>query len=470
VKKLIALLFVAGVGFLIFKFGGALFRKLDRTKPQISLKSEILGLGSGNASAEFSVKDEGAGIAKVSILAQQNEKTIELFQQEIPEANNELNFNSPISVHDKGFIEGPIKLTFTAVDNSFFHNEESVSKDLLLDYAKPQVQILTQQFRAKEAGAEFVMFRAKDSNLKATGVSVGKILFPAVKASELDSAFANEPDIYGALFAIPFASSGGDRHINIYADDMAGNQTLVAMTFLIDTYKQAEASPKITEKFVNEKIEELLPGYERRSGKKAELNRSNEEGLAKAFKLINEEYRGVLEKILQEKMTKNAPGKFLWREIFIKPMPSATSSTLGEKRHYFLNNVDAGNSVHAGLDLASVENDAVHAANDGTVVMAEEFGIYGNAILIDHGFGVFSLYGHLSSIGKNVNDKVSKGDEIGRSGRTGLAGGDHLHFEIRINGIPVSPIEWWDQKWMQDDFYGKLAGVKTNLLASKINN
>ena len=112
---------------------------------------------------------------------------------------------------------------------------------------------------------------------------------------------------------------------------------------------------------------------------------------------------------------------------------------------------------HMGFDLASVRRDRVPAANDGLVALARYFGIYGNAVVIDHGFGLMSLYGHLSSIAVEEGQAVKRGEILGRTGETGLAGGDHLHFTMLVQGQPVNPVEWWDGKWIEDRLHRKLA-------------
>ena len=112
--------------------------------------------------------------------------------------------------------------------------------------------------------------------------------------------------------------------------------------------------------------------------------------------------------------------------------------------------------VHRGFDLASVQQAPVHASNAGVVVHADFLGIYGNSVINYHGLGVQSLYAHLSTIGVKVGDSVTKGQELGRTGSTGLAGGDHLHFTILVQGTPVNPVEWWDQHWLQDRVLRKI--------------
>ena len=132
-------------------------------------------------------------------------------------------------------------------------------------------------------------------------------------------------------------------------------------------------------------------------------------------------------------------------------------SAFADGRTYIYNGQTVDHQVHLGFDLAVVEHTPVRAANDGTVLYTGYFGLYGNTIIMDHGCGLQSLYGHLSSIGTRVGEQVKRGQEIGRSGQTGLAGGDHLHFSLLVEGIFVNPTEWWDPHWIHDRLELKLA-------------
>jgi murein DD-endopeptidase MepM/ murein hydrolase activator NlpD len=81
---------------------------------------------------------------------------------------------------------------------------------------------------------------------------------------------------------------------------------------------------------------------------------------------------------------------------------------------------------------------------------------YGNSVVLDHGCGLFSMYAHLSLIDVEAGVVVDKGDILGRTGSTGMAGGDHLHFAMIVQGVFVNPVEWWDPHWIQDNIALKL--------------
>jgi murein DD-endopeptidase MepM/ murein hydrolase activator NlpD len=133
-------------------------------------------------------------------------------------------------------------------------------------------------------------------------------------------------------------------------------------------------------------------------------------------------------------------------------------ANFADQRTYTYNKEPVDSAYHLGYDLAATKNYPIEAANSGVVAFAGDLGIYGNAVIIDHGLGLFTLYGHMSSMDVKAGDAVAKRQVIGKTGETGLAAGDHLHFGVYLDGIAVLPVEWWDQKWIDDNITPKLAG------------
>src|SRR5262249_37353797 len=133
-------------------------------------------------------------------------------------------------------------------------------------------------------------------------------------------------------------------------------------------------------------------------------------------------------------------------------------SLFADVRNYLYKGQKIDQQVHLGFDLSDTANAPVHVANDGRVVWADNLGIYGNCVVVDHGYGLQSIYGHLSSIDVKPGEMVKKSQALGRSGSTGLAGGDHLHFSMQVDGVQINPVEWWDDHWIQDRIRSKLAG------------
>ena len=219
--------------------------------------------------------------------------------------------------------------------------------------------------------------------------------------------------------------------------------------------------------FLKSKYEDLYPQSFEDKGeavrvKSYELLSRDEQ--KSAFKVINESYRAFLQDKIKG-ILKTTDPKMYWETVLLRPMAAAPTSPFGETRMYINSEEEFSRSFHGGMDLAGTQNAEVFSAAKGKIVFSGRLGIYGNAIIIDHGFGMSTLYGHLSTSLVSVGDMVEAAAKIGRTGMTGLAGGDHLHFEVRIYGEPVTPIEWWDSKWVRDHIYGKIEGVKKLLVA-----
>jgi murein DD-endopeptidase MepM/ murein hydrolase activator NlpD len=132
--------------------------------------------------------------------------------------------------------------------------------------------------------------------------------------------------------------------------------------------------------------------------------------------------------------------------FFAIPTTGIITSPFGTRRTY---NDDPSLSFHGGVDFAADEGSFIIACADGIVVLAESLQVRGNAILLDHGWGVYSGYWHLSQMNVTVGQSVKKGDVIGLMGNTGLSIGAHLHWELWVNGIQVDPMQWTQQAFFE---------------------
>jgi murein DD-endopeptidase MepM/ murein hydrolase activator NlpD len=150
-----------------------------------------------------------------------------------------------------------------------------------------------------------------------------------------------------------------------------------------------------------------------------------------------------------------------WKGRFLRLPKSAPRARFADHRKYTYKGKVIDQQVHLGVDLASLKRSPVPAANNGVIVFADRLGIYGRTVFIDHGFGLFSMYAHLNQIAVKAGQKISKGDILGKTGNTGLAGGDHLHFSILIHDTFVNPVEWWDAAWIKNNISSKIDMVKT---------
>jgi murein DD-endopeptidase MepM/ murein hydrolase activator NlpD len=248
-----------------------------------------------------------------------------------------------------------------------------------------------------------------------------------------------------AVFAVPRDAADGPK-IRVVATDAAGNETTRGWAVEFQDRIFANVPVELPERFFAEKVPELASA--------AGIDAAD---VPAAFKVINEQVRAQNEaRIAEVARAASEPRHF--QGPFVQMRNSQVTSHFAEARSYRYGGQEISQSIHYGYDLAATANAPVTASNAGRVIFAEDLGIYGNCVILDHGLGVTSLYGHLSGIDVSVGDLVEKEQVLGTSGATGMAGGDHLHFAILVGGVYVDPLEWWDARWMHDRLEARLAG------------
>jgi murein DD-endopeptidase MepM/ murein hydrolase activator NlpD len=234
--------------------------------------------------------------------------------------------------------------------------------------------------------------------------------------------------------------------LRLVAEDDAGNAAEIAFVDRFFPKPPHEDTIRLDEAFLGKVVPEIrqqTPGLEDRGS------------LLENYLLINRELRRANAAEIADLGGRSA-GAFLWTEVFL-PQPNAkVMSAFADRRTYLFEGREVDRQTHLGFDLASVARAPVAAANPGVVVLARYFGIYGNTVVLDHGLGLATLYSHLSSVDVKEGDRVARGQTLGRTGQTGLAGGDHLHFTTLVRGLPVDPREWWDAKWILDRVAAKV--------------
>ncbi len=224
----------------------------------------------------------------------------------------------------------------------------------------------------------------------------------------------------------------------VYAGNGAGSDVTSPLVVVFPKKEQPKYTVhdlQISDAFLNKVINELDP-----NGTGDPVSR---------FVKINSEMRRSNNKTLSDLQFKTAD-RFLWSSPFIRQPHSQAESTFADVRNYIYHGQKIDQQVHLGYDLAVTQHVGVEASNDGKVVYAAPLGIYGNCIVVDHGYGLQTIYGHLSRIDVHEGDTVKQGQVMGLSGQTGMAGGDHIHFAMQLDGVQIDPKEWWDPHWIKD--------------------
>jgi murein DD-endopeptidase MepM/ murein hydrolase activator NlpD len=275
---------------------------------------------------------------------------------------------------------------------------------------------------------QLVTFRVSDA--ERADVTVGGRAFPSFPYG------ATDKGARVALVALPYDYRTGTP-VTVSARDEAGNVATRGVGGELKPRAFPRDTIKISEAFLQAKVPELLP------------QRPPSQSLLDAFLVINRDQRTQAETVKHAIGGKTADTP-LWEGPFVQPRNTKVFSNFAETRTYVYDGRSIDTQVHYGYDLASTKHSPVPAANAGVVAFAGPLTIYGNTVILDHGLGLQTLYAHLSSIEVKVGDKVAKGQALGRTGATGLAVGDHLHFEVLVSGVSVTPLEWWDAKWIRD--------------------
>jgi murein DD-endopeptidase MepM/ murein hydrolase activator NlpD len=250
--------------------------------------------------------------------------------------------------------------------------------------------------------------------------------------------------VHFSLFAVPYDMNAPD--LRIVAADAAENEAELKFVDQFTPRKFKEDTVELTDAFLGKVVPEIM----------AQTPEVQDRGsLVDNYLSINKDLRQKNAEVLRQ-LAGQSRAEPLWSKPFLSMLNGKVMAGFADYRSYGYQGRIIDHQTHLGYDLASTRHAPVPAANDGVVVLARYFGIYGNTVMIDHGYGVMSLYGHLSSIGVTAGQQVARGDIIAQTGETGLAGGDHLHFAVVLHGLPVNPMEWWDGHWIRDRIARKL--------------
>ena len=305
----------------------------------------------------------------------------------------------------------------------------------------PPLALLSSQHYVSQGGSGVVVYRTGPSAAK-DGVRAGAWFFPGSALPD------GGPHDRFALFGVPWDLADASQ-LRLLAEDDVGNRAELPFVDRFFPRPPARTRIALDDAFMGRVVPEVqnqTPGLEGGGT------------LLDSYLQINRDLRKRNGEELRDLSRRSAP-QFLWSEAFLPLRNAKVESSFADHRTYVYSGREVDQQFHLGFDLAVVERTPVPAANRGVVLLARYFGIYGNAVVLDHGYGLMSLYGHLSSVDVKEAQQVERGAILGRTGATGLAGGDHLHFTTLVGGLPVNPKEWWDAHWIHDRVAAHLAAA-----------
>ena len=328
--------------------------------------------------------------------------------------------------------------------NFFSGNSISKNINIFIDQKRPELYTINSSYAISKGGSALVVFKAEDKNMQELYIKTpfNKKFYPTPFYKK---------GYYISLLAWPIKEK--KFRADIVAKDKAGNISKAHIALFIRPRRYRKSTIKLTDNFLNGKVssftEEVAPKL------------SNENPI-KQFIYINEIERKKNEDLIHKISTKT--DKSMIRNFYLKPFyplrNSARVASFGDYRTYIYKGKKVSNSYHLGVDLASTKMAKIKSSNKGEVVFAHFNGIYGNNIIIYHGLGLYSLYGHCSSFLVQKDDMVKRNQTIAKTGKTGMALGDHLHFGILIQGVEVYPLEWMDKHWMKLNIFNIIKDAK----------
>jgi murein DD-endopeptidase MepM/ murein hydrolase activator NlpD len=434
--------------------GGIYLRpRFESEPPRITLSPDSDAFGRGML--EISVADAGAGLKSLAVTLSADGKESSIAAEQFAQPVKEKKLSVELA-KVAGIKEGPATLRIVARDGSlsnfFKGNEAVVQKRITLDFTPPSLELVADDRYVNFGGVGAIVYKTADKNpadALTSGVRVGQHFFPGFRGQ-----IKGQPDSFFVLFAHPY-NAAPDAKAVLVSTDKAGNTRQMPLVYELKNVKYRKSTIALSEAFMSNKVVPLAQEAAKTASPKADM--APQASIKEVFVAVNKRLRKENEDRIVAVTSKATP-QMLWQGAFVQLSNSKVEANFADERTYTWNGEPVDTAYHLGYDLSVTKHYPIEAANSGTVAFAGDLGIYGNAVILDHGLGLFTLYGHMSQIDVKVGDAVKQRQPLGKSGETGLAAGDHLHYGVYLDGVAILPVEWWDPKWIADNITPKLEG------------
>ncbi len=425
--------------------------RMEGRLPTMELKMDGAAIGAEHT-LSVAVADEQSGIRQVwvailkdgkeTVLADKQFQGDSLFSGGAVHAET---VDVEIDTHALGLSDGPAVLRLMTRDYSWRHwgdgNRQYQEQEVVIDTRAPMIQIVSHPLNLNQGGGGVVVYRLSEA-CRSSGIMVGDNFYPGDKGAFSDA------NLYMTFIALNHRQ-GASTRLYATATDFAGNKGRAGIARHINVRRFKKDTIRLSDSFLSWKMPELQDQVEIQSNP----------SLLELFLKVNRDLRKANYEVFK-RITAQRDAKLYWQGAFQRLPGAANRAGFADFRTYLYKGKSVDQQTHLGIDLASLPQSPIPAANAGKVAFAENLGIYGLAIVIDHGFGLFTVYGHLSQIDVSIGQMVDKGETIGKTGKTGLAGGDHLHFGVLVHHTFVNPLEWWDPQWVRNNISSKLESVQ----------
>jgi murein DD-endopeptidase MepM/ murein hydrolase activator NlpD len=404
---------------------------------------------SGTKKFTLSTNDMKSGLRLLKVTLKQKGRETVVFEERFPGKGlffleGPHSFDTEFSINPKELklTQGSVELHVNAWDYSKRNvgegNLSAIQHKMVVDTVPPSIRAISSMHYVSVGGTGLVVYRTSSDAIE-SGILVNSLFFQGFPVGE-----EARERYHICYFAIPNEVKENSK-LYLWAKDRASNQSKANFNYRIRRKRFRTEKSTITDQF----LKRILPYFS--------FNQFDpEDNDIQKFLKINRDLRKE-NRLTYFNLRRETSSERLWKGAFLRHKNATTTARFADRRFYYYKGEKIDDQVHLGVDLASLANSEVQAANNGRVIFADRLGIYGLTIVLDHGQGLASTYSHLSTKVVEVGQEVKKGEAIGLTGQTGLAGGDHLHFGILVGGVPANPIEWWDPHWIQDNITRKLA-------------
>lgn len=432
----------------------AIVRWKDGDPPEVDL-TQPFSIAGRQTPLSLHVEDLGSGLKAIEVTISYRGESYPVAKETFPSKSGlwaggkERAWSvtlTPFQDLDLPGTRGQATLIVTAEDYSWRHfpsgNTRRFVHEFQTKFTPPRLEILSPQFAMTQGGSELVLYRVSEDAVR-HGIQVESDFFPGYPTPTGSDQFV--------LFGFPY-NAPPETPIQLVAEDAAGNTAIRSLHFRVIPQNWRTRRITISDDFIQQTVLPII-GQSPQAAEQGDPLQN--------FLEVNQTLRRLNNQTIAELRTKTRP-EFLWKGPFKQLSGSQVESAFADHRNYYYRGEHVDTQDHLGIDLAATRHYPIEASNRGIVVYADYLGIYGNTVVIDHGYGLQSLYAHLASFAVAVGDTVARGQVIGRSDTTGLAGGDHLHFSMLLHGVQVNPREWWDPHWVQTRIHDRLRPNQTS--------
>ncbi len=428
--------------FLILGGGAYWFSEVDlvedHQKPTVKLINPPKGIGVQAREFQVQLSDQGAGLDRVTVNLKQRGYSKELYRQALA-GIKETEFSLSIAADQSYLVEGEASIEIKVLDRSLVGNPIVEILPIQIDFKAPKLKIVTSQHNLQLGGSQLAFYELKERALFESGIQVENLRFIGYPARKFDLSL-DAPELYAVLYTVP---AGSTEKPVLFAEDLAGN--IVTTSFYNLVLKRKFGTLKVS---------------------------SNREAFIKTLSPEAATEASQLEETVQAERNKAAliiaesSGKFsserLWKGSFSKPLGSVRTAFGAQLKFYNKSETILSYAESGYVFSGPLADSNVYAPNTGKIVFSGELPFYGKSLVIDHGFGLSTMLGNLSTLASQVGERVLVGQMVGERSPAGILGNGTIFIEMRLQGVPVEPREWWDAEWVKQHIDNKVKEVKGN--------